>query len=1025
MLFFHGVGGSGKSLLLRHLRESFLKRLPSRRWLEVRKHPDEVVVDKVLSAPAGRERPIACAHLDFAMPPEQWMSPLEAMPALLMLRRQLAAYKIRFPLFDFACFLRLQKTGSLSRDQLRQVFPPEELELAASVVEAFLPGVGSTVKYLSPSFEKWWRKRMGRKVDEQAVEDIVKLDPERQLLDELPSLWAEDLNAAVRAAEGPRRVALFFDAHEAFWTSRRPLGDALLHERDEWLRRLVRRLAREDGIVVVAAGQEPPRWPEAPYDTEVPLEHLDLQPIPCLSDEDAERCVEKAMAVFPAIRGALADPQLRRNVVATARVADGEVHPLYLRLCLEIVSTAGHEIDAHQFATSPAAVRKAADLLTRLFRYTDEEVRSAVRALAACRAFDREIYFQLGRELGFAVSSALFTRLLQLPFVVPAGSSEGGRFRIHDVVRSPLRRMADELLASAHARLEARYRENARAGDRAALLEAIYHANQIDWTRGLSEWESTFTEVVEEGRHDFCRSLLDLARDLEIDSNAARAKVARCEARYHALFSRHREAESAYSEARRFHDLAATTEGDSPELRADRALLLERLGELYGDLSRYAEAETTLREAAALYEALLTDKTDDTELRGRLGECYFARADYLIEQSRFDEANDLYRGALNEAEKVLAIDADDLRALRCRAYSLAGLAEQLVGRGSFTEGELRYREALVANERILDAAPDDVLALNDHAHTLMSHGCTLAELSRYPEAIRDLRQGLAVFDRLVKDIASDTIVITNRARVLCRMGEIALQTGDLVAARSAFEKARAATGSAIAQASDDVYAHCTDAQIQLGLARLDLLQRDVPSSVERCRAAEEACHKALEPAPDYAEVLEIRAGVALQLSRSLAASGDAVASASTLASVSALCDDVLRAAPASPRARLAKAAALVEGGWQRARTGDGPNAADAFSRAIEALSRFGDAESSDPRGLSIKAFACIGLAALEPTPSGAAALPRRARADAETAITSLRRIAPNSGSAALAAQLLEERLGFAGSPFVHPLPHLA
>ena len=58
VLFFHGVGGSGKSLLLRHLRESFLKRLPSRRWLEVRKHPDEVVVDKVLSAPAGRERPI-------------------------------------------------------------------------------------------------------------------------------------------------------------------------------------------------------------------------------------------------------------------------------------------------------------------------------------------------------------------------------------------------------------------------------------------------------------------------------------------------------------------------------------------------------------------------------------------------------------------------------------------------------------------------------------------------------------------------------------------------------------------------------------------------------------------------------------------------------------------------------------------------------------------------------------------------------------------------------------------------------
>jgi hypothetical protein len=265
ILFFSGDGGNGKSLLLRFLAHYYCEGHDPRRW-----------ADATPDAPTAHRALIPNAMLDFAPLPGGDESHQRAVIGLLRLRRELGEDGLRFPLFDYASILYLKRSEGLTADRLKALFPAAEADLVAALVDVVSEtSVGAIGKTVLGLFDKYFGQRANerftlwlqrRGINGADIEALHRMDPERELLQELPHLFAEDLNTAMRGPDAPRRVVLFFDTHEAFWGEERDLSGDRYFARDEWLRRLLASLDRRLGIVVVVAGRERPRWQRAdPY----------------------------------------------------------------------------------------------------------------------------------------------------------------------------------------------------------------------------------------------------------------------------------------------------------------------------------------------------------------------------------------------------------------------------------------------------------------------------------------------------------------------------------------------------------------------------------------------------------------------------------------------------------------------------------------------------------------------------------------------------------------------------------------
>jgi hypothetical protein len=200
------------------------------------------------------------ALLDFDMPPRGEDRPQEAFSALLMLRRELVRYGLRFPLFDFACVVYLLKTSALTPERVRALLPTDDLDLLVESIKIIteVPGIDLAKavlslfsKHLSVRFTLYAQARNLTTADVEMIRD---LDPYTELPDRLPELFAKDLSAAVAGTTAPKRVLLLFDTHEAFWGHQRALPDVVVFQRDEWVRSLLSHLSASKGVVVVLAG---------------------------------------------------------------------------------------------------------------------------------------------------------------------------------------------------------------------------------------------------------------------------------------------------------------------------------------------------------------------------------------------------------------------------------------------------------------------------------------------------------------------------------------------------------------------------------------------------------------------------------------------------------------------------------------------------------------------------------------------------------------------------------------------------
>lgn len=250
-----------------------------------------------------------------------------------------------------------------------------------------------------------------RKLSEDQIEQIRDIDLESELIDHLPRLFAEDLNAAL-SIQNIQRLVLFFDTHEAFWEEHKQTGlsNEILYRRDEWFRRLLGHLNLKEGIVAVVAGRVAPNWHKA-VNVAISNQYVYFKAVGYFSIEDAKNYLKRA---------GVGDAALRECLAKYAQVESGKVHPFYLGLCADLVFAAseqGKSLDLEDFKSSEGIDIKGKKLINRLLRYVSGEVEHAVNALSACRSFHRETYFLLGKELNFMATDPAFKSLVEFSFV--------------------------------------------------------------------------------------------------------------------------------------------------------------------------------------------------------------------------------------------------------------------------------------------------------------------------------------------------------------------------------------------------------------------------------------------------------------------------------------------------------------------------------------------------------------------------------------------------------------------------------
>jgi len=339
LLFLYGLGGNGKSLLLRYLAARCCVRLRPVEWERVRRQPG----DQVRAALGGAAQAVTVpvARIDFGARPVGENRPQECFSALFMLKQQLARYRIATPRFDFAAVTYLHKLGFDLDRRLPELFPRGEIGLAFDVADALLPVqvmqvgqdlFGALDKRLDDVFT---RRRVQRRLPKADAREILSLAPEPDLIYQLPRLFAADLAGAVGEKARHRRVVLLFDTHEAFFGEAIADPGALLHAdylmRDEWLRSLLGHLPLEAGVVAVVAGRTRPPWAAAPV-AAIPDAFVEWSPVGHLATGDGLAYLEHA---------GVGDQVLRLALTRYASVGVGEVHPYFLGLCADVALAAG------------------------------------------------------------------------------------------------------------------------------------------------------------------------------------------------------------------------------------------------------------------------------------------------------------------------------------------------------------------------------------------------------------------------------------------------------------------------------------------------------------------------------------------------------------------------------------------------------------------------------------------------------------------------------------------------------------
>ncbi len=900
ILFFHGDGGNGKSLLLRVLREQYCVYFSPVNWRYVKEtYPQDKSLVEETNRALGTES-ILAATIDFA--PQSDELSQEPFTALQMLRRSLSGHGLQFPIFDFACLWYLDQTKRLTAERLNNLFPDVEMDFITAMTDAiehkvwFVP-IGAILKLMGKHSKKQFTMFMKqRKVNEDMVHQIQTMEP-RDLFRELPYLFATDLNMNLGAGALHKRIVLFFDSHEAFWGYDKGVPTAVFYERDEWLRRLLLSLEISSGIRVVIAGREAPQWANA-TSWQIPASYIDNKTLQELSRSDALLYLDKA---------GIADKKMRDCLVRYAKVTNNRVHPLLLGLCADVVLLAagqGESLTPQEFRRSGETTLRVREIIDKLLSYARPDVRYAIRALSACRSFDKEIYFLLGQALRFYPTESSFELLTQFSFVWR--SPGASQYRIHDLLRRLFFEQADEVTRKADEVLESYFRKLVAQGEPLQIIGAIYHAYRLDWEKGVAEWLEIFDQALDESRHDLTHALIELTADVIAKNNADAGHMSESIGHYFLILGRYDESRQKYNEAIAFYDRALRGKAN-PDIYDYKGLALSRLGDLYEELSldelalksyhkalktldtammkvpndpdppnhkastlssiaelqfkvsNYKAASRTFAQSLECYEVALRIAPEHADTYSNKSETLIGLAEMQSELSEYEKVTETLGEAIAVCDAALRFRPGDLTALTNKAAAMQGLGDVQCTLMNFTQAGSSYKQALELYDKILERAANDVIVLANKATTLVGMAHMYSTLSQYEKSVACFEESLKTLDDVHKLAAGDFSALSLRVEALEHLGQVRVKQGLYPEALQVYKQAIAVCEEGLNRSSADKILRTRRANIQGSLSELQAELGDNKQAIASLKEAVSQLQEVLRDAPEEVSVLENQA----------------------------------------------------------------------------------------------------------------------------------------------------------------------
>jgi predicted enzyme related to lactoylglutathione lyase len=392
VLVFYGPGGSGKTWLLRTLRQQ--ARLPSA-WLDFDRERSgkRFVLDPAAALQDIRqqlERPTPRFDLAFAM----------------LLHKQGATEEPKAYSEHFATVAGL--VGELASPHL--VIPAAIIGAATAKP---IPAAGTLLKLLSkPILKKIKGTPIEAFLAQKSGRDLVlelRAKNSQQISDSLLDYLAEDLceSLAVHLHRAVRAVVLL-DTFEAVSSDLQ--SEEHRREQEKWIRDLAEKF---DFALIVVAGQNRLNWDEVDPDR---VAHLDQRALGGLAERDAREFLTKFE---------IGERTLQDAILSTAREDDGSHHCLSLGLCVDVVVVereGGVQTSADSLRLTPRDFGELAHRFLKSLR-SDEE-REWIRRLALTPRFDQHAAKALCGELMLA-HGVMWRRLRSYSFVDSVSGLDG------------------------------------------------------------------------------------------------------------------------------------------------------------------------------------------------------------------------------------------------------------------------------------------------------------------------------------------------------------------------------------------------------------------------------------------------------------------------------------------------------------------------------------------------------------------------------------------------------------------------
>jgi tetratricopeptide (TPR) repeat protein len=479
-----------------------------------------------------------------------------------------------------------------------------------------------------------------------------------------------------------------------------------------------------------------------------------------------------------------------------------QVHPFYLGLCAEVVLAErkrGIELLSSDFARIPKLENKTEELTDLLLSYVDREVRAAVHSLSACRAFDEDLYIKLGAECHFLASRANFEILTSFSFVWKEPQRGEKWYRIHDLLRRLDSDRDNDKTRRAHEVLERYYRELGKAA------EAIYHANRLDWERGVYEWVTVFEEALELSRYGECESLLAVRSELWIKSDFWLGRISKSEGDYYAQLARYAEAKQEYLEAVAAYDRELIITPDNEGTLNNKAIVLRKLGELQAQLTEFEAAKQSYSEAITASNSALRLAPASIDALNNKGMALQSLGNLQAGLSEFEAAKLSYSDAIAAFNSALLIAPDDIAALNNKEIALRCLGDLQAQLSEFEDAKQSYSEAIAAFNSALLIAPDYIAALNNKGIALRCLGDLQAQLSEFEDAELCYCEAIAAFNSALLIAPDDIAALNNKGNALLRLGVLQAKLSEEQEALKNWQEALEMWNRSLAIAPNDDY----------------------------------------------------------------------------------------------------------------------------------------------------------------------------------------------------------------------------